>query len=109
MNLVVTRAANPPTLTYQVRLAQRVNLQANQNYLISVDARAATERPLSIGIENAAGGFGFTPEIAREAYERGWGEPHPYSGTPLIFGPRDHEELDVVWRLLQASYAFAKG
>jgi len=49
------------------------------------------------------------PEIAREAYERGWGEPHPYSGTPLIFGPRDHEELDVVWRLLQASYAFAKG
>ncbi len=48
-------------------------------------------------------------EVAREAYEKGWGEPHPHSGTPLIFGPRDDEELEVVWQLLQASYTFAKG
>ncbi len=48
-------------------------------------------------------------DIARVAYEKGWGEPHPYSGTPLVFGPRDEEELEIVWRLLQASYAFAKG
>jgi endoglucanase len=56
MNIVVTRAANPPTFTYQVRLAQAVSVQANQKYLISVRARAATERPFSIGIENQAGG-----------------------------------------------------
>ena len=49
------------------------------------------------------------PEIAQEAYEKGWGEPHPRSGTPLIFAPRDEHELEIVWQLLQASYAFAKG
>jgi Family of unknown function (DUF5519) len=49
------------------------------------------------------------PEIAEEAFEKGWGEPHPYSGTPLIFGPRDEHELEVVWRLLRASYEYAKG
>jgi Family of unknown function (DUF5519) len=47
--------------------------------------------------------------IAEEAFEKGWGEPHPYSGTPLIFAPRDEHELEVVWRLLQASYEFARG
>ncbi len=56
MNIVVTRAANPPTFAYQVRLAQPVTVQAQQNYLLSVRARAATERPFSIGIENQAGG-----------------------------------------------------
>ena len=47
--------------------------------------------------------------VANEAYELGWGEPHPISGTPLIFGPRDRDELEVVWRLLLASYEFALG
>lgn len=49
------------------------------------------------------------PELAAEAYEQGWGEPHPRSGTPLIFGPRDEDELAVVWRLLRASYEYAAG
>jgi hypothetical protein len=49
------------------------------------------------------------PEIAREAYEKGWGEPHPRSGTPLIYAPRDEGELEVVWRLLRSSYEFARG
>jgi hypothetical protein len=49
------------------------------------------------------------PDIAQEAYEKGWGEPHPRSGTPLIFAPRDEQELEIVWGLLRASYAFAKG
>jgi Family of unknown function (DUF5519) len=48
-------------------------------------------------------------EVAQEAYDKGWGEPHPYSGTPLIFAPRDEQELEVVWQLLQASHAFARG
>jgi hypothetical protein len=49
------------------------------------------------------------PDLAEEAFDKGWGEPHPYSGTPLIFGPRDEHELEVVWRLLRASYEYAKG
>lgn len=46
-------------------------------------------------------------QIAQAAYASGWGEPHPVSGTPLIFGPRDEEELEVVWRLMRASYDYA--
>lgn len=48
-------------------------------------------------------------DVARAAYASGWGEPHPVSGTPLIFGPRDEAELEVVWRLLRASYESASG
>ena len=48
-------------------------------------------------------------EVAEAAYAAGWGEPHPVSGTPLIFGPRDESELEVVWGLLQSSYEYAKG
>lgn len=49
------------------------------------------------------------PEVAAEAYRKGWGEPHPRSGTPLIFAPRDQDELEVVWRLLRLSYEYAAG
>jgi hypothetical protein len=49
------------------------------------------------------------PEVAEEAYEKGWGEPHPRSGTPLIYAPRDEQELEVVLRLLRSSYGFASG
>lgn len=48
-------------------------------------------------------------DLAREAYDKGWGEPHPISGTPLIYGPRDETELEVVSGLLRASHAFAAG
>lgn len=37
------------------------------------------------------------------------GRTHPFSGTPLIFGPRDEDELEGVWLLLRASYAHATG
>ena len=47
--------------------------------------------------------------IAAEAREKGWGEPHPVSGTMMVYGPRDAEELEAVWRLLAASYSFACG
>lgn len=55
------------------------------------------------------GSFHMTlPEtVANEAYTKGWGEPHPKSGTPLIFGPRDAEESEVIWTLLLESYRFA--
>jgi hypothetical protein len=46
-------------------------------------------------------------QVAEAAYAAGWGEPHPISGTPLIFGPRDEPELEVVWGLLRSSYEYA--
>lgn len=48
-------------------------------------------------------------DVAREAFDKGWGEPHPVTGTPLIYGPRDDEEIEVVWLLLQLSHSFAAG
>ena len=45
--------------------------------------------------------------VAEAAYAAGWGEPHPISGTPLIFGPRDEAELEIVWGLLRNSYEYA--
>lgn len=44
-----------------------------------------------------------------EAFARGWGEPHPISGTPLVYGPRNEDELEVAWLLLQASWTYATG
>ena len=49
------------------------------------------------------------PTVAQEVLSKGWGEPHPISGTPMIYGPRDAQELEVVWRLLLLSYQYARG
>jgi hypothetical protein len=49
------------------------------------------------------------PEIYQEVLAKGWGEPHPVSGTMLIWGPRNEEELDVIWSLVRASYEYATG
>src|SRR5919204_7021636 len=46
-------------------------------------------------------------QVAQAAYAAGWGEPHPISGTPLIFRPRDQAELETVWGLLRTSYGHA--
>jgi Luciferase len=47
------------------------------------------------------------PALYDGVLQAGWGEPHPISGTMLVFGPRDEVELEVVWRLVQASYNWA--
>ena len=49
------------------------------------------------------------PTLYDEVLRAGWGEPHPISGTMLVFGPRDEVELEVVWRLVSASYNWATG
>jgi hypothetical protein len=49
------------------------------------------------------------PDVYQEVLAKGWGEPHPLSGTMLVWGPRDAAELEVVWRLLKASHAYATG
>lgn len=47
------------------------------------------------------------PEVASLVYARGRGRPHPRSGNPLVYGPRDADELEVVWQLLLRSYLWA--
>lgn len=49
------------------------------------------------------------PDLYDEVLANGWGEPHPVSGTMLVWGPRDTAELEVVWSLIKASYAYANG
>lgn len=55
-------------------------------------------------------------EDADEVIAKGWGELHPAAREGLIpgaalmiYGPRDEGELDVVWRIIEASYRLARG
>lgn len=55
-------------------------------------------------------------EDAAAAIEAGWAELHPSARqgiapptTVMLYGPRDEAELETVWTLVQASYAFARG
>ena len=56
------------------------------------------------------------PHLVRQVVERGWGEQHPVAkmglipmNTLMVYGPRDEEELDVVFKLLKTSYGYARG
>jgi hypothetical protein len=50
------------------------------------------------------------PRGVRDAvFAAGWGEPHPVTGVPLVYGPRNDEELEVVWQVLIVSYRYAVG
>lgn len=50
------------------------------------------------------------PEVAQRALAGGWGERHPRSpSTLMVYGPRDAQELEVVWRMVRASYEYARG
>jgi phospholipase/carboxylesterase len=49
------------------------------------------------------------PDVYREVLAKGWGEPHPVSGTMMIWGPRSEEELEVIWSLVRSSYLYATG
>jgi phospholipase/carboxylesterase len=49
------------------------------------------------------------PDVYQEVLDKGWGEPHPVSGTLMLWGPRNEEELETVWTLVRASYAYATG
>lgn len=48
-----------------------------------------------------------------EVLTKGWGERHPLAhrmakpGLVMIFGPRDNDELEIVWEIIQRSYAYA--
>lgn len=55
------------------------------------------------------------PDQAADLVTKGYGRMHPWAGTRLavgfvmVYGPRDAEELDVVRRIVEASYNFARG
>jgi phospholipase/carboxylesterase len=50
------------------------------------------------------------PESFKDEVEQAaWGVRHPKQNTILIYGPRDRGELEVVWQLVQLSYAHATG
>lgn len=49
------------------------------------------------------------PDLYEEVLAKGWGEPHPVSGTMMVWGPRNEEELEVIWNLVRASYRYATG
>ncbi len=47
--------------------------------------------------------------VIDQAVRSGWGVPHPVQDAFLVFGPRDRTELEIVWHLVQLSYAWAIG
>lgn len=54
--------------------------------------------------------------LLEEVMEKGWGTPHPVAGkfgvpdtATMVYGPRDEEELEVVWGLVRASHEYARG
>lgn len=49
------------------------------------------------------------PAVYEAVRIAGWGEPHPISGTMLLFGPRTRRELETLWQLLLCSYRYALG
>ncbi|MCZ7532634.1 MAG: DUF5519 family protein [Acidimicrobiia bacterium] len=51
------------------------------------------------------------PETAKEAIDAGWVEPHPMAkffnpGAVMVYTPRDPAELEVTWKLVQASHTY---
>ncbi|GAA4915070.1 luciferase family protein [Streptomyces coeruleoprunus] len=56
------------------------------------------------------------PQLATEVIAKGWAEHHPLVGrgylpgtAVMLYSPRDDDELDVVWRLVLRSHAYARG
>jgi len=50
------------------------------------------------------------PEWAKDqAVEAGWGQRHPVQNVLMVYGPRDRNELEVVWQLVQLCYGWASG
>ena len=54
--------------------------------------------------------------LVESVIEKGWGELHPVARRGwlpptalMVYGPRDPEELETVWVILQASHVFACG
>lgn len=42
--------------------------------------------------------------VMEQVVDARWGVPHPVQDALLVFGPRDRDELEVVWFLVRESY-----
>lgn len=63
------------------------------------------------GVEDTSLHLVLPPGRGAELVRLGWAEPHQFAdfGTEyMVYGPRDHEELDVVVGLVEESLAFAR-
>lgn len=56
------------------------------------------------------------PDIARQAIASGWAEVHPVAvagmapeNLVMVYSPRDEQEVNVIFALLQAAYRYAGG
>jgi hypothetical protein len=56
------------------------------------------------------------PQLADEIVEAGWAEVHPVAkagmariNNVMLFGPRDEQELEIVFNIILASYQYAGG
>ena len=50
------------------------------------------------------------PALVKKAVTAaGWGVPHPIQNTQLVYGPRDRDEIEQIWRILLESYSYARG
>lgn len=54
-------------------------------------------------------------DVADDAIARGWAEVHPLHlmgrrprNLVMLYAPRDAEELEIIWQLVETSYAFAR-
>ena len=68
------------------------------------------------GSEDGSLHLSLPSDLAREAIERGWAELHPLARSGqlpqtlvMVYGPRESGELETVWRLVAASYEYARG
>jgi hypothetical protein len=43
----------------------------------------------------------------RAVLDKGWGEAHTASNRVTVYGPRNDDELEVVWAIVLASYRYA--
>ncbi|MEU1203469.1 luciferase family protein [Streptomyces sp. NPDC005813] len=50
-----------------------------------------------------------TEPLKDDIEKSGWGVRHPEQDTILVYGPRDRAELELIWQLVQLSYAYAVG
>ena len=113
-DVLVARAA---TLPHVVLGASCVSVPGSRAFRLEEEAAAGPAAAFQCGTEFAhvhPPGDGslhlaLAPAVHAEVLAKGWGEPHPISGTMLLFGPRDRRELETVWQVLLSSYRFALG
>jgi hypothetical protein len=104
--------------------ASRVSVPGARAFVLSDSAANGPPEAFMVGTEFAhlhppydgSLHLALPEEAASEVERTGWGELHPLARAGvmpptalMVFGPRDAAELEVVWTILQASHAFARG